>query len=112
MILVSSGLPGGPLGGLLGRLGGLLGASRAVLGHLEAILGGRLGCISGRLGDMLGPSWGLLQPSWAPWSRLGTLLEGYWTILAVKEAILGPSRAARPTRHAPRRAVPKPQGEF
>ena len=37
MILASPGLPGGPLGGLLGRLGGLVGASWAVLGHLEAI---------------------------------------------------------------------------
>ena len=83
MILASSGLPGGPLGGLLGRLGGLLGASWAVLGHLEAILG-RLGCILGRLGGILGhlggfgglpgPSW---RPSWgfeAPWRAPGACL--------------------------------------
>ena len=61
MILASSGPPGGPLGGLLGRLGGLLGASWAVLGRLEAILD-RLGCILGRLGGILGPS----LPSWRP----------------------------------------------
>eukprot|EP00959_Pyramimonas_sp_CCMP1952_P282132 5897204-Pyramimonas_sp.AAC.1 len=39
VIWASSGLPGGPLGCLLGCLGGLLGASSAVLGHLQAILG-------------------------------------------------------------------------
>ena len=47
MILASSGLPGGPLGGLLGCLGGPLGAFWAVLGNLEAILG-RLGLSEGR----------------------------------------------------------------
>ena len=55
MILAFAGLPGCPLGGLLGHLGSILGASWAVLGHLEAILG-RLGCILGRLGGILGPS--------------------------------------------------------
>eukprot|EP00959_Pyramimonas_sp_CCMP1952_P460650 9480239-Pyramimonas_sp.AAC.1 len=66
MILASSGLPGGPLGGLfgpswrpiggvLGHLGGFVEASWAVLGYLEAILGD-LGCILGRLGGILGPS--------------------------------------------------------
>ena len=39
MIFVLSGLPGGRLGGLLGRLGGLLRAFWAVLDHLEAIFG-------------------------------------------------------------------------
>eukprot|EP00959_Pyramimonas_sp_CCMP1952_P185192 3872439-Pyramimonas_sp.AAC.1 len=34
MILASSGLPGGPLGGLLGRLGSLFGASWALVGRL------------------------------------------------------------------------------
>ena len=83
MILASSGLPGGPLGGFLGRLGGLLGASWAVLGHLEAILS-RLGCILGRLGGILGhlggfgglpgPSWKPSWASWTPWRAPGTCL--------------------------------------
>ena len=61
MILISSGLPGGPLGGLLGRLGGLLGALEASWAVLEASWGhlGRLGGHLGRLGGV--PSWSRLD---------------------------------------------------
>ena len=55
MIGASSGLPGGPPEGPLGRIGDLLGASWAVLGHLAAILG-CLECILARLGGILEPS--------------------------------------------------------
>ena len=74
MNLASSGLPGGPLGGLLGRLGSLLGALEASWAVLESSWShlGRLGAILaaleanleaigghlGRLGGHLGPSWG------------------------------------------------------
>ena len=60
MILIPSGLPGGPLGGLLGRLGGLLGA-------LEA-------------------SWAVLESSWSHLGRLGAILA---VLEANLEAILG-----------------------
>ena len=60
MILTSSGLPGEPLGGLLGRLGGLLGA-------LEA-------------------SWAVLEASWSHLGRLGAILA---VLEANLEAILG-----------------------
>ena len=55
MILTSSGLPGGPLGGLLGRLGGLLGALEVSWAVLEASWShlGRLGSHLGRLGGIL-----------------------------------------------------------
>ena len=60
MILTSSGLPGGPLGGLLCRLGGLLGA-------LEA-------------------SWAVLEASWSHLGSLGAILA---VLEANLEAILG-----------------------
>ena len=82
MFLASSGLPGGPLGGLLGRLGpassqlrpswwvpgtseavgsrlgGLYGPTWGPLGMLQGRLGGHLGRLGGhlgRVGGLLGP---------------------------------------------------------
>ena len=103
MILASSGLPGGPLGGFLGRLGGLLGASWAVLGHLEAILS-RLGCILGRLGGILGPSAPSWRPSWRPSSAYWRPLGPSW----------GPHRAPQGgpiegPKSAPMATAPRPK---
>ena len=68
MILASSGLPGGPLGGLLGHLGGIVGAFWT---HLR-------------------PSWVHLGPSWR---HLGAILAVLEAILAVLEASWRPSWA-------------------
>ena len=96
MNLTSSGLPGGPLGGLLGRLGGLLGALEASWAVLEASwnnlsrLGGHLGNLGGhlgRLGGHLGPSWSHLGGFFPEVSSLAILTGG-------------------------RRVGPKPTGEF
>ena len=61
MILASSGLPGGSLGGLLGLLGGFGSCLEAILGRLGDILG-PLGGIFDEFGGLLDP----LGPSWRP----------------------------------------------
>ena len=98
MTLASSGPPGEPLGGLLGRLEpsecreeanaqilqDLLEASWVVLGRL----GGFLGELGGIL-DSLGPSW---RPSWTILGGLGGHLgpswRPSWANVAILEAIL------------------------
>ena len=86
MILASSGLPGGPLGGLLGRLGGLLGASWAVLGRRKAEKAQMPKSFKNlrKTNDfgLFGPSW---RSSWRPlglcWRPLKGPLGPSWAIL-------------------------------
>ena len=96
MILTSSGLPGEPLGGLLGRLGGLLGALEASWAVLEASWShlGRLGAILAVLKANLEAILGHL-------GRLGGHLEPSWRIFCGRCARLAAFRVAGGTGRSP-----------
>ena len=94
MILASSGPPGGPLGGLLGRVGPswrLLGRTWRYLGPSWAVLE----AVLDHLGRTWRPSWtileaildqrghlgGHLEPSWRIFWELGDVLGVLWVLL-------------------------------
>ena len=120
MILESSGPPGGPLGGLLGRLGGLRGASWAVLGRL-GLSWAVLEAVLDHLGRTWRPSWTILEAILGQRGHLGGHLEPSWRIFWELGDVLGVLRVVGGREigelrswailSGGRRDVPEPQGE-